>query len=232
MRDSLTVFWKEVLETFGNRHSFRGALFQGLLVIAITGVMVPAMQPEVLGTVGPAAFLYVVFPATLAATVASDSFAGERERKTIDTLMSTPLTDMPIFVGKAATAVLFVTVVAMVALAVACITAFAQGFSAEMAQPIMFAGVIAGAVAGSLVTAAFAIAISVRLPVARAVQQMASILTFILAAVVVVVFDRLGLPINWRTILRADAAVFVVGVVALGVAKQLFRRDRLFENRG
>lgn len=44
--------------------------------------------------------LYLILPLMLASVIAADSFAGERERKTMEGLLYTPLTDLELFVAK------------------------------------------------------------------------------------------------------------------------------------
>jgi ABC-type Na+ efflux pump permease subunit len=44
--------------------------------------------------------LYLVVPLMVASVVAADSFAGEKERKTLEVLLYTPTTDAELFIGK------------------------------------------------------------------------------------------------------------------------------------
>lgn len=46
--------------------------------------------------------LYLLVPLVVASGIAADSFAGERERKTLEALLHTPLTDGELFFGKVA----------------------------------------------------------------------------------------------------------------------------------
>jgi ABC-type Na+ efflux pump permease subunit len=46
--------------------------------------------------------LFLIVPLIVAGGVAADSFAGERERKTLEALLHTPLTDLELFAGKVA----------------------------------------------------------------------------------------------------------------------------------
>ena len=96
IRESLIVLRKELAEMFGDWHSAYGALIQAAILIAICGVVVPADKPVVWLDPGQLALLYGAFPAVLAATFAADSFAGERERKTLETLLATPLSETAI----------------------------------------------------------------------------------------------------------------------------------------
>lgn len=44
--------------------------------------------------------MFLILPLMLSSTIASEAFAGERERKTMEALLYTPATDMELFAGK------------------------------------------------------------------------------------------------------------------------------------
>lgn len=50
--------------------------------------------------------LFLIMPLMVASVIAADSFAGERERKTLEALLHTPTTDRELLVGKLAAALL------------------------------------------------------------------------------------------------------------------------------
>lgn len=49
--------------------------------------------------------MFLVLPMMLASIIGADSFAGEKERKTLEALLYTPATDLELFVGKTVAAV-------------------------------------------------------------------------------------------------------------------------------
>lgn len=58
--------------------------------------------------------MFLIIPLMVASVVAADSFAGEKERKTLEALIYTPTTDMELFTGKVLSAMipaLFITLV-------------------------------------------------------------------------------------------------------------------------
>ncbi len=57
--------------------------------------------------------LFLIVPLMVAGGVAADSFAGERERKTLEALLHTPLTDLELFTGKVAAAWVMAMLVAL-----------------------------------------------------------------------------------------------------------------------
>lgn len=60
----------------------------------------PAQQPVVLVLVYLFAPLYLIVPLMVASVIAADSFAGEKERKTLEALIYSPVSDRDLFVAK------------------------------------------------------------------------------------------------------------------------------------
>lgn len=57
---------------------------------------------------------YLIVPLMVASVIAADSFAGEKERKTLEALIYTPTTDAELFVGKTLSALIPAVVVSLV----------------------------------------------------------------------------------------------------------------------
>ena len=73
----------------------------------------PLQQTTVLALVYLLAPMYLILPLMVAATIAADSFAGEKERKTLEALLYTPATDWELFAGKVLSALLAAVAVAL-----------------------------------------------------------------------------------------------------------------------
>jgi len=58
--------------------------------------------------------MFLILPLMVASVVAADSFAGEKERKTLEALIYTPTTDMELFVGKVLSAMIPALLVSLV----------------------------------------------------------------------------------------------------------------------
>jgi len=58
--------------------------------------------------------LFLIIPLMVASVIASDSFAGEKERKTIEALIYTPTTDLELFTGKVLSAMLPAVIVSLI----------------------------------------------------------------------------------------------------------------------
>ena len=102
--DILTLMWKERKTLFRNRASR-----SRLLMMLLTPVMLSTVFPVTWGPDWveefPSLIIAVVAPAVLVAVMIPDSFAGERERHTLPTLLSSRLSDRAILLGKMITPV-------------------------------------------------------------------------------------------------------------------------------
>ena len=74
----------------------------------------PLQQVVVLALVYMLAPMYLIVPMMVASVIAADSFAGEKERKTLEALLYTPTTDRELLVGKLLAAWLPAVAVALV----------------------------------------------------------------------------------------------------------------------
>ena len=116
MNATYTVLRKELMELFGERHSLRGPLLQAVALFLLVGVIVPWGDPSVWASASGPIVLFQLFPAVIASMIAADAFAGERERKTLETLLATPISTVSIFLGKTLAAVAFAVLVSLCSL--------------------------------------------------------------------------------------------------------------------
>ena len=105
--DFVTVLWKEWKEIVLERSAGGSGSYRPLLLIVVLGIFVPfRMGPErffsAAGLLAPAFFSAIVIT-----TVIADSFAGERERHTLETLLASRLSDRAILFGKIAASIAF-----------------------------------------------------------------------------------------------------------------------------
>ena len=226
MRDSLTVLRKELREILGDRHSLYGLLVQGGIVFLLTGIVVPAASGPSWDDVGQITMLYCGFPAAVAAMVAADAFAGERERRTLETLLATPLDPASIFAGKVASAAAFSVAVGWLSVIAAILAAHAKGGLSPLLMPRPEALLWVGGVGlgYSLLTATLAVGISLRLSVARSAQQLAAMLAVGLAVLGSSLLDH-GV-IRWTTALGVPAILLGLAGLAMLVVLSTLRRER------
>lgn len=234
MTDTWTVARKELRELVGERASRRGIQVQALVLVFLCGILMPAQTPEVWLSGSPFALLFfLLVPSMIASTMSADAFAGERERKTLETLLATPLGDRAIVAGKALAALLVALAVAVVVVVVATITVNAAGHppSLFLPAPRVLAAALLGTLGFGGLATAVALALSSRIQVARSVQQIVS-LTFVLPLILLVMsWRRLGIDLVWPNIFIGLAVVVALGAIALIWAAASFRRERLLLKR-
>ncbi len=128
---------------------------------------------------------------------------------------------------------LFAFSVAVVTLGIAFVTvnAVSSGRGLFIPSGELIGGILGAALSASVATSAIAVGISMRVTVARSAQQMAGMISMAIVGLVAFVVSQAHTPLTWALVLRIDALVFAIGVVALLQLRQLFRRDRFFESR-
>jgi len=105
--DILTVVWKERRGITQQRGSRKRALFSVITPVAVLGIYFPwSIGADWLGS--PWSLLIsLLVPALLVGMAIPESFAGERERHTLSTLLASRLPDRAILFGKMLTAILY-----------------------------------------------------------------------------------------------------------------------------
>jgi ABC-2 type transport system permease protein len=107
LADSWIVMLKEWREVLFRGMGMRGSVgFFGLIVL-VFGVAIPARSGMYWITIPWSAITWAWLPLMLVMAVVADSFAGERERHTLETLLASRLSDAAILIGKVAAAVVF-----------------------------------------------------------------------------------------------------------------------------
>jgi ABC-2 type transport system permease protein len=105
IRDVLTVAWKEWLEFLQPEPSRRFRPVKGLLFLLGGGLFVGWQMDPDFGRSWLTVFLVSFLAVMFVTGVIPDSIAGERERHTLETLLSTRLPDHSILLGKVLAAV-------------------------------------------------------------------------------------------------------------------------------
>jgi ABC-2 type transport system permease protein len=107
MRDILTVAWKEWLEFRDQLLRLRRGGLSALIVILMLGIVTP-LQMGPLWMSSPLMLAYwPLLSSGMVSTLIADAFAGERERHTLETLLSTRLSDTSILLGKVLAAIMY-----------------------------------------------------------------------------------------------------------------------------
>jgi ABC-2 type transport system permease protein len=251
IQDILTVMWKERRERAGVHNGLRaklvGMLFP-LLTLGILAVLPPlAVGPGWVSS--PFIFIASVFvPFMMAISSVSESFAGERERKTLETLLATRLPDRAILFGKMAVPVLdglVATVFAHLVSLFVLNAAFGGGLL--LYHPGMALLVVVLAVAVAVFSTAVGVLMSLRAPTVQqaTLNLMVAFMAPSVLLLVTAYFMAAAFPGAWGAaverlltggLLRADLAELVllaVGLLALLdvalvlIAVSRFKRARL-----
>ncbi len=122
LQDMQAIVWKEWKELLTGR-GFRGGWLNLLVVLGVLGIFLPFQMGRTM-VVGSPVFLVVWLwvPGFLVMQVVADSFAGERERHTLETLLASRLSDRAILLGKIVAAMSYGCGLTLVSLALGLVT--------------------------------------------------------------------------------------------------------------
>lgn len=239
MADIWTVVWKErkgLMRQSGRRWR---AVLSPLIAFAMVAIYFP-LQIGRDWVDSPASLFCLIVPLMLVGMSIPESFAGERERHTLATLLASRLPDRAILFGKMALSIAFgwgMTVfILLVALATVNIANAAHGgggllfyswriLLADLGLSLLLAVVVSGA----------GILISLRSATVQEAQQILmgafTIPPMVLGFVFLALSDRIGEPPAWLNLTTgALIAAAVLAVLAAGLtlaAMARFRRARL-----
>ncbi len=102
----LAILWKEWKELFQQR-GLRGGLFNWLVLVVLGGLFVPLQTGEQWFVEPVVMLTWSWIPMLAVMQVVADTFAGERERHTLETLLASRLSDQAILWGKVLYVVLY-----------------------------------------------------------------------------------------------------------------------------
>jgi len=238
--DILTVAWKELREmlTFGDS---RGRNKLSLLVIlAIFGVVIPLQSGREWITSPISAMVWAWMPYMWVYSVVADSFAGERERHTLEALLATRLSDRAILFGKllAALAYGFTLTWSILLVSLVTINIAIRGGGLLLFSPMMTIGALVFSILISGLSASIGVLVSLRASSVRQAQQWMSfgMLVLFLPFMFVQFIPRAWLESLGNTLINvnpvqiaiwAAVIVLVIQVMLLGIAMRLFQRSRL-----
>src|SRR5665648_247246 len=107
INDIFTIVCKDLKEVLSSRGNARSGAIYLLIVIGVMGVLMPIQSGRAWFTEPLIPLVWSWFPIFLVISVVTDSFAGERERNTLETLLASRLSDRAILFGKLSAAVLY-----------------------------------------------------------------------------------------------------------------------------
>lgn len=233
LSDVYTMIWKEWKELFASRAAGRGTLLSTLIILGILGVFLPLQVGAEWFTQPLTLIVWAWMPIFLTLGMVTDSFAGERERHTLETLLATRLPDAAILLGKALAAVLYGWGVAVLSLLLAALTLnLSLKGGPYFYAPEFFAAALGFSLLSTGLFAGLGVLASLRAPTARQAYQR---LSLILLVFYFLPFGVQFLPADWRlailgALMRLDLTSVMAGmmgallVLNLGVLSLCFRR--------
>ncbi len=244
--DVWLVATKEFREVALRQGGSRGSVFNLVLIVAVFGVFMP-LQAGLSWVQTPwLLFTWTWLPLFMVSALVADSFAGERERHTLETLLTTPLSDHAILFGKLLAAVLYGYGMLLVVFAVSLVTVNLR--HGTWRYPLLFPGevTLGVLVIGFLVTlfvASIGVMISLKAKTVRQAGQTLSLGILVTLWVPGIaanyMFRALSEPmrralVDWAVqldlwiIAAAGVALLVlVDAVFVGIAMRRFRRSQL-----
>ena len=229
--------WREITAAANSGVSSTVNLVAAILLLAIVGGFSAYLGPKLIASPAVSLVAMVAYVIVLAAVV--DSFPGERERHTLETLLASAIPDEAVVIGKILAGALYgwFTVLALVLTALIGANVAAPGLMYPLST-ILAIGVLTPLVL--VLVAAAGVAVVMRVPTVRAAQPriMIGFLLLFIPLVVVTKFVPSGLRQQAKAALSTEAGrvetllleiiVFAVAdLVVLTLAVMRFRRSRL-----
>lgn len=241
--DLKTVMWKERKGLLRVRGSRARALLTILIPVVMIAVVMPLQMGEDWLDAAWSLVGSILIPFVLVGIVIPESFAGERERHTLETLLASRLPDRAILFGKVVLAIAYGWGMTLVVLVVSLITVNVLHWDGQVTfyKPVVaLADVVVSLLIAGLV-ANLGVLISLRSETAQGAQQaLMSALMVPLLVLQVLPAVMLSVVPNGREILKEwlsvdftqvalilTAALLAVNVVLLLAAMARFQRARL-----
>ncbi|MGZ3638281.1 MAG: ABC transporter permease [Ktedonobacterales bacterium] len=249
--DTWTVMWKEWREYFAGASAGGGSgrgrgVIGVLIIVAIVSILVPLQLGRAFVTSGaPIIVDGLYLPFTILLNVVADTFAGERERHTLETLLASRLSDRAILFGKVGAAVAYGWALGLIAALVQAVVANLSRKNASAGSGIVFyplGSVVAIVVLGllvSLLASSAGCLVSLRAATTRQAQQILGFGFLMLVFAPLIVFQLLPRQTQASFIALLNSAsptqvllviagvLLAVDVALLLVAMARFQRARL-----
>jgi len=238
--DILTVTWKELREMLMFGDSRGRSKLSLVVLLLIFGVVIPLQSGRDWVTSPLSAMVWAWMPYMWVYSVVADSFAGERERHTLEALLATRLSDRAILFGKllAALAYGFTLTWAILLVSLVTVNVAVRGGGLLLFSPLMTAGALVFSILISGLSASIGVVVSLRASSVRQAQQWMSfgmlilflplmLIQFIPKALLESVGNALTNADPQQIAVWAAVALLVIQSVLLAVAMRLFQRSKL-----
>jgi ABC-2 type transport system permease protein len=238
--DILTVAWKELREMLMFGDSRGRSKLSLLVILAIFGVVIPLQSGREWVTSPVSAMVWAWMPYMWVYSVVADSFAGERERHTLEALLATRLSDRAILFGKllAALAYGFTLTWAILLVSLVTVNVAVRGTGLLLFSPLMAIGALVFSILVSGLAASIGVLVSLRASSVRQAQQWMSfgMLVLFLPFMFIQFIPKAWLESFGNALIHANLVqiavwvaviLLVTQVLLLGIAMRLFQRSKL-----
>ena len=240
--DFATVLWKEWKEIVLERSAGGSGSLRPLILIALLGIFIPLRMPperyfSVAGLLAPTFFSVIVIT-----TVIADSFAGERERHTLETLLASRLSDRAILFGKIAASIAYGWLMSFSCILVGTITVNVVNWHGQILTfhdaPSWLILLLGPPLMGGVVATA-GVLVSLHSTTVRSAQQTLSVAFAVLF--LGIVFGSTSLPAEWKSwfarilltwsqtglVLAAGGVLLAIDLALLFAGMARFQRAKL-----
>jgi len=170
--------------------------------------------------------MFLVLPIFLAVLLAAQSIGGERERRTLEPLLATPVGTLSIVAGKSVAAMLPALAITWIAAALFCLGIDAVAGHMLLPDPAWLFGTLVLSPLLALFGNATAVVVSSRVLDPRAAQNLAA--STVLPLLALLVFQLAGrIALGPRFYFALAAGVAAADVALIAVAVRLFDREKL-----
>ena len=235
--DILTIIWKEWKEIFAQYRNLDISLAIRIIALGVASVL-PVLQAGEEWLTAPLVMIAAIWiPLLTVSDIVADTFAGERERHTLQTLLASRLSDFSILIGKVLSTGIYgcanVILMLVFGLIAANIIDWGQGIS-FYSLSILIGSLINGLLI-SLATSLSGVVISIKATTVKKAQQNLGSAFFILVLSMYVVMksipmDWWSIPTGgsiWNLILFSALFLLFIDAILFIIAKKLFRREKL-----
>ena len=196
--DIQTVMWKEWREILHQRGSIRATLLNQLLLVVVFAVSF-SLQAGYEWFETPASLqIWYLLPMLLVITIIPDSFAGERERHTLETMLASRLSESAILLGKMGAAVSYAFTMTLLAALLSMVTVNVMHWDGVLhfySLGVFISGIGTYLLTATLV-ASLGVFVSLRSATVRQAQQSLGLGIFMLATVPLI--SLFLLPRDWK----------------------------------
>jgi ABC-2 type transport system permease protein len=238
--DILTIIWKEARELLVQRSGLRGGWAGLLVLIGVFGILMPLQSGREWLSSPTTILLWAWVPFILVNSVVADSFAGERERHTLETLLASRLSDRAILIGKICAAIAYGWGITLISLLIALVTInIAHGGGEFLFFPFNIGlAILSLSFLVAWLAAGLGVLVSLRAASVRQAQQtlsLAFLFLFVPLLILPLLPDDLRISVS-RILTQLDlqtigialvAALLLVDIGLLVIAMRRFNRARL-----